>query len=371
MRKIWTALISLSILSIGLLGWRDGQADAPPLAAVHTLRCDDAALQAAQAAGFEAIVQLFSWREIEPTRDEWHWEYSDSVLWGAEYYGLQVIVRLDRPPHWTMELSHEDFVAAYARFVRRVVTRYQGRVAGYIIWNEPNLAREWRDSAPAPAEYAQLLCAAYEAIREIDAEVPVVSAGLAPTNDRTTTALDDRVFLAEMHQHGAGACYSALGVHPYGFAYPPDDPAGAHDALNFNRLYEWKEIKAAHGQGDKPLWATELGWTTDATGEDAWLAVTPRQQADYLVAAWRQARRDFPQLEVFTVWCLEHPDDAASAGYSLLDAEGNPRPAYNALQRVLNSPWHRIARWLRLRASLPDTTPALAVDEVIHIGDSE
>jgi len=329
------------------------------------------------------VVQVFSWFEIEPTREEWHWEYPDFVVRTAEYYGLDLIVRLDGLPAWATELAIDgvappDDLDDYAAFVAAVAQRYQGRIRGYIMWNEPNLAKEWGGRPPDPAAYTELLRRAYEAIKAADPEATVVSAGLASTNHQDDKAMDDRVFLETMYQAGAGAYFDALGAHPYGFAYPPDDPRSAHDGLNLARLLDLREIMEAHGDGDKPIWVTELGWTTAGVGESSWLTVTPQQQADYLTGAWRRAR-EWPWLQVFTVWNLSQglPPTDEMAGYSLLDESGEPKAAYDALQMELNRRWgHRLARWVdRTQVALLDPTPSvvtiLAADEAVHLGDSE
>jgi GH35 family endo-1,4-beta-xylanase len=383
LRSRWVLLIALPLLMIASwLVLRSG-ADHSPVAAVHTLRADDEMLRLASEAGFDAVVQVFSWLEIEPTREEWHWEYPDFVVRAAGHYGLDLIVRLDRQPFWATELAVDgaappDNLDDYAAFAGTVAQRYRGRIRGYIVWNEPNLAKEWGGRPPDPVVYTELLRRAYEAIKAADPEATVVSAGLASTNHQDAEAMDDRAFLEAVYQAGAGDSFDALGAHPYGFAYPPDDPRDAHDGLNLARLLDLREIMEAHGDGDKPIWVTELGWTTAGVGEGSWLTVPPQQQADYLTGAWRQVQ-EWPWLKVFTVWNLSQglPPTDEMAGYSLLDESGQPKPAYHALQTELNRRWsHRLARWVdRTQASLlspgPSMVTILAADEAVHLGDSE
>ena len=373
-RNWWALLIALPLLLAVCWLILGNEADRSPVAAVHTLRADDDMLRLASEGGFDAVVQVFSWLEIEPTREEWHWEYPDFVVRAAEHYGLDLIVRLDGLPAWAAEETAND----YATFAGNVARRYQGQIKGYIVWNEPNLAREWDSRPPDPAAYTDLLRRAYEAIKAADPEATVVSAGLAPTNHRDNEAMDDRAFLEAMYQAGDGDYFDVLGAHPYGFAYPPDDPQGAHDGLNLARLLDLREIMEAHGDGDKPIWVTELGWTTAGVDEGSWLTVTPQQQADYLAGAWRRVR-EWPWLQVFTVWNLSQglPLTDEMAGYSLLDESGEPKPAYHALRAELNRRWgHRLARWVdRTQAAMLDPVPSvvtiLAADEAVHLGDSE
>jgi photosystem II stability/assembly factor-like uncharacterized protein len=352
------------------------------LPAVHTLHADNARLQQARDLGAQAIVQVFSWYEIQPSREHWHWQVPDFTVRAADYYGLDLIVRLDQPPEWALPgdgvPAEPPFdTEAYLTFVETVAGRYRGQIRAYIVWNEPNLAQEW-GAPPDPEAYAHLLQRAYLAIKRADPVARVVSAGLAPTNEQSERALDDRLYLARMLQAGALPCLDALGAHPYGFAHPPEDPWGAHDGLNMNRLLDLQAILADHGGASTPIWATEAGWTTAASGEAAGRAVTPQRQADYLVRAWEMAGTAFPTLEVWTVWNLSAglPPEDEMAGYSLLAQDGRPKPAFAALQRALDSTADRrpefdlwaVADRLLTRAA---PVPILAPDAEVHLGDSE
>ena len=320
------------------LGENDG-----PAAGVHTIRVDDALLQLAAAGGFTWLAQLLEWREVEPVADEYFWEYPDWLVRAAECYGLDLVLRLDHPPQWALSPGRDlpADVVAYAAFVGRVADRYRGRVAAYVIWNEPNLAAEWGGRPPDPTGYAKLLCAAQAAIRAADPKALVVSAGLAPTNHSGDLALDDRLYLRAMYTTGAAICFDVLGAHPYGFAYPPDDPHGAHDGLNFARLADLRAIMVEHGDGDKPVWATEMGWTSDPAGpEQQWLQVSQEEQSRYLVEAFRWASQEWPWLEQIAVWNLSTglPTSDEKRGFSLLAEDGTPKPAYEALAAMAKEP---------------------------------
>ncbi|NJN98428.1 MAG: hypothetical protein HC875_32240 [Anaerolineales bacterium] len=87
-----------------LLGCTSASPPAQRLA-VHTIRPDDELLGLAQAGGFDTLVQVFPWREVEPTQNQFHWEATDQIVAGAEYYGLDLIVRLDQHPAWPTGLT--------------------------------------------------------------------------------------------------------------------------------------------------------------------------------------------------------------------------------------------------------------------------
>jgi hypothetical protein len=345
-----------------------------PAAGIHTIRANDGLLQLADGGVFTWMIQLLEWREVEPAPGEYFWEYTDWLVRAAEYYRLDLVLRLDHPPEWAIlpDGAVPVDVAAYAAFAGRVAARYQGRVTAYVVWNEPNLAAEWGGRPPDPAGYVALLCAAQAAIRAADPQALVVSAGLAPTNHTDASALDDRVYLEELYAAGAGACFDVLGAHPYGFAYPPDDAHGAHDGLNLARLTDLRAIMIEEGDGDKPVWATELGWTTDPVGAgQQWLRVSEDEQSRYLVAAFEQAGEEWPWLERIAVWNLSTglPADDEKRGYSILAGDGTPKPAYESLAAMAKELKGKGAVEQEGRRAGAQTVEILAPDVVVRLSD--
>ena len=347
-----------------------GGGDPGPAAGAHTIRADDGLLQLAAASRFSWIIQLVEWREIEPAPGQFFWEYTDWLVRAAGYYDLDLVLRLDHPPEWAVSPDKDVPVdmAAYVAFAGRMAARYQGRVTAYVVWNEPNLAIEWAGQPPDPAGYAELLCAAYAAIRAADPQALVVSAGLAPTNHTDASALDDRLYLRAIYTAGAAACFDVLGAHPYGFAYPPDDPYGTHDGLNLARLADLRAIMREYGDDDKPVWATELGWTTEPVGEEQqWLQVNAEEQGRYLAGAFERAGEEWPWLERIAVWNLSYGLEAGDErrGYSILADDGAPRPAFAALSDVLERQECKEAGSQENR----DRVEILAPDVVVRLSD--
>lgn len=386
-RIILIGVLSGTLVILGLAWSTYGSLDPASLAGralplgIHTLNAEDADLRASSNLGAQYVVQVFAWSEIEPTRGEFHWEYTDWFVRAAEYYHLRLIARLDKPPAWatfesTPYSAPPNHLEDYGRFVEQVAARYRGRIAAYIIWNEPNLAREWGDRAPDPVAYTALLQTAAARLRATDPQALIVSAGLAPTNERSAQALDDREFLRAMYAAGVRGAFDILAAHPYSFAQPPDDPRGAHGGLNFWRLQELHDIMVAQGDADKPIWITEFGYPTTTPAASAFLRVSEEQQAQWLPRAFEIARDQMPFVELFTVWNLTRaasPDD--QVGYSLLRADGSPKPAYSTVQAM---PQASVAAQLgadlaSLVATAPllSAFPVLARDVEVHLGDGE
>ena len=379
MRNKLILLFTLALAAVVLFWGTRGRA--LPLA-IHTLHADDSELRQIRDLGATSVIQVFSWSEIEPTRGEFHWEYTDWLMRAAEYYHLRVVARLDQAPRWAAIASGAldappTNLNDYGDFVAQVAARYRGQIAAYIIWNEPNLAREWGNQPPDPAAYVALLENASARLRAIDPHARIVSAGLAPTNDTSASAMDDRAYLRAMYAAGARDAFDILGAHPYSFANPPDDPRGAHGGLNFLRIQDLRDIMVANGDAAKSIWITEFGYPTETPPTTASLRVSEDAQARWLVRAYEIAREQMPYIDLFTIWNLtrQSPTTDPQAGYSLIRADGTPKPAYGQVRAMQKeSPAASVAASV---SALFAASPAhsmfsvLARDAIVHLGDSE
>jgi GH35 family endo-1,4-beta-xylanase len=307
-------------------------------------------------AGFGWIKQNVGWRDVEKFEglppEDWDWALADRVVAYAEQYHLDVLLRLDHQPLWTGGWNNgpprnlDDF----GRFCGVLADRYRGRVRAYQVWNEPNLAREWADRRPAPAEYVELLRVCYVAIKAADPEAIVVSAGLAPTGTDDEQAMPDDKFLRGMYEADALPYFDMLGLHAPGYKAPPelspDEAAtnpdyGGQRAFAFRHVEDMRAIMEEYGDGDKQIAIVEFGWTTDPreASDYHWHAVTEEQKADYLVRAFRYAREHWsPWVGLMVVVYLADPawsDDHEQYWWAITephDWELRLRPAYEALR---------------------------------------
>ncbi|MCA9918003.1 MAG: cellulase family glycosylhydrolase [Anaerolineales bacterium] len=320
----------------------------PPRYAVHTLFVDETIVELAAEAGFDTIVQVLPWRDVQPAPNQFSWDAADALVQTVRQRGLNLVLRLDMPPEWAVRNDPAGLpfdLAAYGGWVTAVAQRYRGQILGYIIWNEPNLAAEWSRSGgnledhwarfdgwvADPADYVGVLGVAFRQIRVADPQALVVGGGLAPTNELSPRAVDDRAFLEQLWAAGMANCLDVLAVHAYGFGLSPDAPDDMHNNLNLGRIVQMQDIMQAAGVA-KPIWITELGYTVTDGNQPA---VSEAQQADYLLAARARAADEWPWVELFTVWNLVYgrsPSDEMS-GYSLVNPDLTPRPAFYAWQQ--------------------------------------
>ena len=306
--------------------------------------------------GFGWVKQNFAWREIESIeKGAYDWYRSDLIVELIEEAGLNMVVRLDRQPKWSVaSLSDEERTPHqppvdyqdYGDFCGAVAGRYRGRIAAYQVWNEPNLSREWGELSPNPAEYTELLRLCYEAIKAADPEAIVISAGLAPTGTPPPLAMPDTDFLQGMYDAGAADYFDVLGLHAPGFKAPPetspDEAAvnleyGEGRWFAFRHVEDMRAIMVANGDGDKQVAILEMGWTLDEVNPDyAWFAVDEQTQANYLVRAYQYATENWqPWIGLMTtIYIADYnwtPEDHEQWWWSIVLPDGTPRLAYDAL----------------------------------------
>lgn len=266
--------------------------------------------QLVEQGGFAWVKQRLAWHDVEGAgKGRFEWEAADRIVDQAEQLGLKLVFRVDMPPVWAMpemgSPEYDDFPAypeALQEFCHNLAARYAGRVRGYQVWNEPNLAREWRGLDPNPEQYVTLLRACYIGVKMADSQALVISAGLAPTGSGPPEAMPDSEYLRGMYEAGAAPYFDLLGLNAPGYKAPPElapaeaaDPEGqygGHSTFCFRHAEEMRAVMVSYGDTAKQVAILEFGWHTNTNPEHqdyAWFAVTPEQQADYLLRAYTYA----------------------------------------------------------------------------------
>ena len=153
----------------------------------------DRDLQLVRDGGFTWVKQLVSWQDVEGAgKGQYDWGNLDRVVEQVQKYGLKLIVRVSQDPDRPFWAGNPPENAGhFADFLAAVASRYSGRIQAYQVWNEPNLAREWGGRRPDPAGYPRLLKIAYGAIKGVDPNAIIVTAGMAPTSQDNDLAAPD------------------------------------------------------------------------------------------------------------------------------------------------------------------------------------
>ncbi|MDQ2982447.1 MAG: glycoside hydrolase family 5 protein [Actinomycetota bacterium] len=250
----------------------------------------------------------------------------DRAVNQATARGLGVLGVLQNTPAWANggrgPNTPPTDVYDYARFAEWAADHFKGRVSAWEVWNEENISRFWTGSA---AQYVQLLKAAYPAIKTSDPDVPVVFGG---------TSENDDVWIRQAYAAGARGFFDVMATHPYvAGARAPESPDDGH-AHWLTHIQVIRDLMVANGDGRKPIWFTEFGWSTGTTG------VTEQQQADYLVRTIQLVRRRYPFISAM-FW---YNDRNTAMGndwednLGLLKRDLSEKPAYTALKAFLANP---------------------------------
>jgi aryl-phospho-beta-D-glucosidase BglC (GH1 family) len=277
----------------------------------------------------------------------------------ANQRGFRVLVSIVKAPACFRSVTAEDGPPddpqALARFIAFLyawinagdrpedIAMFGHYIDAVEIWNEPNLQREWQGTLPITGGgYMQLFDAGYRAVRAVSPDIPVITAGLAPTGTNPGS-VDDRDFLRQMYDAGL-ANYTDpnvfIGAHPYPWANAPDsrccDPIegrGWDDNPHFfmlDTLDAYRQTMAQYGDTSQ-MWITEFGYASwdgfpsALPAGDDWMGYTSRMdQGIYLMRAI-EIMQSSPDIANQFVWNLnfatlagliENSDERAA--YSLL-----------------------------------------------------
>ncbi|MFL5735085.1 MAG: plastocyanin/azurin family copper-binding protein [Chloroflexia bacterium] len=308
--------------------------------------------------GVKWVLHQLSWDHVEPQRDVYNWALIDPAVDALYNAGVKIILNPVHSPIWASFDTTPGYPKDpndFARFMTQVAQRYKGKVAGYQIWNEPNLEVEAGAHASA-SRYAEILRASYLAVKAVDPNAVVISAALTATgiND-PTVAVDDVVFLKRLYAYNNGEIkgyFDVLGAHPGSNANPPetlwpDNPGPGpgwtnHASFYFRRIEQLRQVMVDNGDAQKQMWLTEFGWTsTDhpTPGFEYAAQNTEQKQADYIARAFRMGRDRYPWMGPMIVFGLNFslpnvaPDPTDERiGWSLLRRDGTQRPSYFAVK---------------------------------------
>jgi len=337
-----------------------------------------------KALGETTVRSDFSWSGIEPQGhgdpSTYNWTHNDAMAGAAQQLGMHVDAMLG----YGNELYSADGAAAgddayppddpadYAQFATDVAEHYEasypGVVTSYEIWNEENVAARFWKPAADPERYAELLCAAYPAIKAVapDAQVIVGGIGMAPQGDYDTIVMGGIEYADRMlAQIGDRTCFDAISYHPYPYPFvsPEAVVKGNGNASVVTYADQLRALLKKYGYAKKtPIYDTEIGWpsnVSDDTPDEN--GVTEAMQARYLVRtmllSWMQGIHDVYVYDQFDA------DDATTnsnqeSHFGLFRSDRTPKPAVKALtvfDKTLPKGWTYTANLSR-KLKLPKST---------------
>ncbi len=251
----------------GQLRGANSDLEAPP-------RVDPKVVPLVAHAGFKTHRDELPWNRVEPEKGACvfpnaHRSYMASC--GLHAVGSLIILDYGNRHYDGGDTPHTDEgIGGFARYAQRVVEHYGTQISAVEVWNEFNGSFSKGPAKKRPEAYLALLKRTFEAVKAVRPELPVVG----PAAVTLPYGWLERLFAL-----GALEYLDAVSVHPYTFPAAPDTPGGLDRKLK--RLHAL--IARYSGGLRKPVWLTEIGWTTQRGG------VSATNQARYAVRAFVMA----------------------------------------------------------------------------------
>ena len=255
-----------------------------------------------------------SWANIEPGhKEDWNWGPFDKRIGQLAQAGYGIIGMLLTTPGWARVADCNGRAKAsgaleywcppanakdYADYAWTIVERYDGdgvndapgspRIAAWQIWNEPSAPITWPGT---PAEYGTMLVAAYKAIKSADPTAIVTLGGVYVFDGLGTDPTDGIKFYNAMIAAVPESVdtFDVLPIHPYMTSVAPDAPKIYASITLWGRIQLGQKWLRDHQgrRGVRPLWISELGWSSCRCGEGCPAAAAPSEDAaaTYMVRA--------------------------------------------------------------------------------------
>lgn len=278
------------------------------------------------------------WSDIETQPGHYDWRKLDSAVALANTNGMHLTFPLQDAPTWALHqmCAHRNLLPdaqTMATFASIVAHRYNnhshhGYIESYEVGNEEFdslWTGDWNESIACrqPNLVGPELKATYLAIK---AASPSARVGMNSMWWVDTAHVHD--YMTWLYQNHYASYFDFANFHYYICNGDPDITVGDRPSFDL----EWQtihDVMAAYGDGNKPIWVTEVGWNISDVYQSARCIVTPQQQAQYLVATARSAMDSHVIQHIFWYTINREKD-----GMSITQAS-EKLPSFYALQKFI------------------------------------
>ena len=267
---------------------------------------------------------------IRETNGTINYSSYDYVVDAAATRGISVLGILDYSsvPWYPQEAwSSASFRSVFVNRVSEIVSHFSPRITAWEIWNEEDCT-----FYVEPNAYAELLRQSYDTIKAIDPSATVVLGGLC-FND----------YLNSLYESPSFSSYhpmDAVGVHPYNWT------SGPYSYMTYYLRDYIKPVMNAHGDNDKRLWLTEVGWNVcpdspTSVGPGQSVESNEQKQALYvsqlfaLTATLTDHGETEPLVEKILLF---NYGDFGTDWFGVIRGEGTKRPSFYAFKVASGGP---------------------------------
>jgi hypothetical protein len=284
----------------------------------------------------------------DPSDPAYQWpEYIDQAITEAGRNGLKVQLMIIGAPPWANGGQSPRWApqqpSDFADFATAIAKKYPS-VHLWMIWGEPNREPNFAPFTPAtsatgplnqaqavaPRLYAQLLDAAYGALKGVSPANLVIGGNTYPaassTGDINTYQWIQYLKLPD----GSRPRMDMWGHNPYGFHKPNlKDPPSPRGTVTFSDL---RRLTRALDRADFPgpplkLYLSEWGVPIGFKDKDLLYSLKPAEALEWIRAACRIVR----SKRIYSLGWV-HPVDTNRSSQGLLTTSGKRKPSFNAFK---------------------------------------
>lgn len=310
---------------------------------------DNPAAATALGAGWTRV--RFPWATLQPNDDgEWNDSFFTDAQLAAELAaGREVVGLIVNTPVWALEngdvpgvprglnTRDDDPNNVWATFLRKIVSRYAGRIDRWIIWNEPDIwdpgypGRTWGGDEKS---FYQLLRVAYNTIKA--------------TNPNATVQLSAFTYYWDTNYGRTPFFSRLLDLMANDPSAPSNnyyfDAACANLYFRTDNIYDliaWHHQQMRDRGFDKPIWLTETNAapSTDAAWPVAepMFNITLEEQAHFIIQSFAMAlAAGANRIAIYKMADVPGDHAANPEPFGLVREDGSRRPAFAAFQVAAN-----------------------------------
>lgn len=277
-----------------------------------------------------------------PNDAAYRWGKIDSIVAAARRHRIQLAALVQRSPRWAnggrTPIWAPSNPRTFGDFLFAASKRYPS-IRRWMIWGEPSRVENFRPMSPngarGPRIYAELLDRAYGMLKKANRRNIVIGAMTLNGGTMKPTRFIKMLKL----RNGRPPRMDQWGHNPFDARFPRahDEPIGRYRGFNDLATLR-REIAFQYKRGRRPvprLWLSEWTIVSDKPLDlFSGFYVSRREQARRIAAAYRIARR-LPYVAGLGWFTLsDQTDQEGGARWGLLEADGEPKPAFWAYKKV-------------------------------------
>jgi polysaccharide biosynthesis protein PslG len=316
-------------------------------------------LQRLKRGGVDSMRIPIFWNSVQPVQGGvFEWASVDPIVASAASAGIEVLPYLSGAPTWAVPSdpvisSHPPrFLpvrtgiqrVGWTRLIREAILRYGPRgsfwaenptvpkrpIRVWQIWNEQNF--KYFVARPNPAEYGKLVNLSHEAVKAADPGARIVLGGMFARPIEALIRRGPRQayfatdFLMQMYKRtpSVKTKFHGVALHPY---------TGTYKRLP-SYIGDLRHVLQANRDGDKGIWLTELGWSSQPAESTNSFAKGRSGQARELKGAFDLLRDNQRRWNVKRIYWFAVEDQAGSCnfcgGTGLFTEAFAPKPSWRA-----------------------------------------